>query len=1146
MLAFALTIAIFAFWSVVGFSLVSALNSRKNLLRNALLSPVVGAAATVLVVLWANVAGAPLKRVSLAITVVLFAGAILWLARSWPILPIRRLVPFLVVLLVAALLTGYPLLRFGFDWVSYGNEDMANYTLGATYFSNYAFFPVPPAERIVGDRDASAFLWFYLVNRAERPGVQLTNGWIASSTFLSSHQTYMPLILALHLVLISTTGALLLQCRKYRLIALLACIWLASSSLNTLGTLYQLIAQVFGLALLAGACVMVCAGFAHVSRRLAIGRIALSAILCAALLVVYPEILPFFAVTAFLYHFMLLVRKQESLLSVLRFTAYVALGAVLMVNVVAIGVVADVAHRLTYSLHSAPAASVLFPYYLLPSGLAHLWGFHPIGKELSGPFLSLGIGMGAILLLGTCVGAAWHAWRGQVVAIMCLAMVVIGLRAFAVRTDFVLYKLAMYVQPFLLGTAVLSWFEVIAWGQRAWGSARLRQIVLFGPLAVLIGAGLTAQAYYTERSLGGVGGGFVEVPGASSTHLVSQLIAMSHKSRPPAIISDTNNIVLAKIQGNYMMPTPTFFTASDFMHNFLESFTESTLRASPWGKFLNWIMPGFSDRVKYIQIERDKRFRHVQFDSHGALPSPDAFDVRVDTYDSELEHATLVQSVGQGIMNRRSSPPSQGSIFRTSNLAQASNQLFYIESEFGMPYTDVENRFKGRVSMFQAERDYFYPQSTMVSMGKDTLLRVVNPSRKFRLALEYTASLNSDHENRIPAISVVGTERRFLAIEGRGSTRLFSPVIQPQEVGGGSYFLLDMGTPGFRFASQRTGLMALYGTDTSLDARVITGFGRDVSVLSEEEYEDLAAPDHVGSFPADLMNRGLEYSGVYEDGWVAESSYLMLGQRKERSPLLVRVMVPVIEGKPASSQLVVLMDGAEVARRSLLPGNSQFTIPGPGVGRHRVELVFDKAAALPAPDSRPASALIGFVGFLGDRAKAPNEAATDAPDHVGDFPADLKNLDLEYGGIYEDGWVAESSYMVLGQQEERWPLLVRVMVPLFNGKPASSQLVLLMDGSEVARRSLEPGNSEFTIPDASVGRHRIELVFDRATALPTPDPGSVSAMIRFLEPVFGRIGTPPTPDSRPVSAMIRFVGFLGHRTKAPKAAAAPGTRSGTP
>ena len=35
------------------------------------------------------------------------------------------------------------------------------------------------------------------------------------------------------------------------------------------------------------------------------------------------------------------------------------------------------------------------------------------------------------------------------------------------------------------------------------------------------------------------------------------------------------------------------------------------------------------------------------------------------------------------------------------------------------------------------------------------------------------------------------------------------------------------------------------------------------------------------------------------------------------------------------------------------------------------------------------------------------------------FPADLTYPDLEYSGIYEDGWIAESAFFSLSQPDER-------------------------------------------------------------------------------------------------------------------------------
>src|SRR5581483_8556775 len=104
-----------------------------------------------------------------------------------------------------------------------------------------------------------------------------------------------------------------------------------------------------------------------------------------------------------------------------------------------------------------------------------------------------------------------------------------------------------------------------------------------------------------------------------------------------------------------------------------------------------------------------------------------------------------------------------------------------------------------------------------------------------RVMLELTDSLNGDGENQVPPVSVIGAARRFFGAEGRGSARLFSPEVEPREVEGGVYFLVDMGTQGIRFPIKRAGLMRMWGTNIHLDFRRIAGFGRDISAISEDE-----------------------------------------------------------------------------------------------------------------------------------------------------------------------------------------------------------------------------------------------------------------------------------------------------------------------
>ena len=271
--------------------------------------------------------------------------------------------------------------------------------------------------------------------------------------------------------------------------------------------------------------------------------------------------------------------------------------------------------------------------------------------------------------------------------------------------------------------------------------------------------------------------------------------------------------------------------------------------------------------------------------------------------------------------------------------------------------------------MYQPERDFFFPGQTMLSLGRDSLFRILGPSPRVRMVLEYTGSLNGDRENRIPAGSVIGDERLMFPAKGRGSARLFSPPVAPQQIGSGRYIALDMGSWGWSFPEHRSRIMSLYGRDVLMDGRRIVGFERDISVISEDAYAAMRPPESLRSFPQDLRNRDLEYSGIYEDGWVAEKSEAVLSQPDGASVLVITLSVPGLAGRPAASSLTVRLDGKEAASKPLPPGETTLRLPTAGTGRRHIELIFDRAANLPKPDGRPVSALLRYVGFEAGNSK---------------------------------------------------------------------------------------------------------------------------------------------------------------------------------
>lgn len=945
MVAFALVILIFSFWSVLGYALISALYTKRNLLQNALLAPAAGAAATVLLITTLNCAGAPV-RVGGPVATLLLSTLSLWLLRRCrPIFPARRLLPFAAILVIAAVATGYPLLRFGFDWISYANEDMANYCLGAKFFLNHAQFAVPSATDLVNDREASLLCWFLYVVQGIRHGADLTLAWVLSLTGLSSQQAFMPVILAFHLVLISASGALVFQNRKFRTAALLTCLLATLSALISLGTLYQLFGQVTGLGALCGSCVVL---LRHFSRRRS--EMILAAILTAGTGAFYPEVYPFLGLSFIIYHTIELVRKRETLGPLLRATWLLAAFVSIFLNVTLVTVGTTIATQLVFGLQVVNSMASLFPYYLTPAGFAYLWGFRAVGEHLAGIALDIGIAAGLSLFVFTALFSLSLAWRGRAAAVVTFVMTAAAIQLFRLRADFGLFKIAMYMQPFLLGTLAIAWLQLYNQSPRR---TALRW-TLASALILVVGAGARSQLYYTFRSLDDGGGGLVEIPFGSSRGLISQLRALSRSEL--GLVSDTQNMVLGMFEASY---EPVYFMAEDYFTWFAPP-VHGLLRGG--GARASRRFSIYGDLARKLWAVRASHFTAESFDTHGVLPAKNEFLVRQEALDDN--RAVLESGAATAIMNRRTRNPRDRDLIRLVAQTEERNYLEFVSSLFGGSYYLAgAKRGLGRVSMYQIEKDYFLPGNSMASLGRESLFRVVNGSARTRMILEYTASLNGDGQNRIPDASAIGNERYVFVVQGRGSARLFSPPMELQQIGRGRYVALDMGTWGWSFPERKSPIMRLYGNDVRTDSRKIVGFARDISLISEETYTTLSAPRAIQSFPGDLTNKDLEYCGIYEDGWVAESSYAILRQPQDQATLVVSLNVPLLHNRRPSAWAALWLDGKEISRASTASGAVSFKIPVQGIGRHRVELRFDRADSLPDPDGRPVSARILYLGF---------------------------------------------------------------------------------------------------------------------------------------------------------------------------------------
>ena len=851
--------------------------------------------------------------------------------------------------------------RYGLNWVSYCNDDMANYCLGGKLFLNHGFFDVPNWQTLIENRDASLNYWFMEVFGGIRAGSEELLAWVASITGLTTHQIFMPTILALQLVLIAGTAAMVLRDRTRRTSALMAASWTAVSALVALGTAYQLLAQVFGLSLLVGVVTVILSPFRHKPRKLLARISVMRGILAAALSVVYPEVLPFVVLSFLLYHFVLLFRRKELFRSLT-----LALGPI--VGCTAVFSCVFLPGVISTLLRQTAAGQIkwetsLLPYYLMPSGFAYLWGFSHIGAPLDTLSLNSFILLGMFLFVLLLGGALALVWQGEAAPCIVLVMVAVALRLFWAGLDFGLFKIAMYIQPFLIASAVLSWRALV--GSRITSFGPGARLALFAsPVVVFAALGMGAQTYYVARSMGSAGSGFVEIPNASESRLVTTIKRLAQSPRRGVVLTDTPNVVLAKFEAFY-------FTGSSFCAPAFDYFG-SIVAFQPHGvfrDFLHLINPSLEGEAESASASRESSIRRVEFGMRGVLPEANRFDIldRADEVGSQ-DFTLLASGPQQGIVNRRTALR-KGNVDEVSLVPseQVHNHLIFVVSQLGTGYYSAYGR--SLISFYQPENDLYFRGTTMQALGRDILFQVVHPSSKIRLTLEYTATLNADGRNRIPPIRVIGKDEALVGATGCGSARLFSAPFEPQRLNRGTYVLLDMGVRGQLFPDHRWGVMRWYGMDLPNDPRRIVGFGRDISAISDEEYQALRPPDYVAKFPDDLAGRDLEYSGIYEDGWIGESSFAVLNQPGHSSVLELSLMVPSILGAASSSHITVLVDGIEVAQKSYGPGKVQLRVPMPSAGgKHRIALAFDRSIHLPEEDNRPVSAQLRFMGFRGESA----------------------------------------------------------------------------------------------------------------------------------------------------------------------------------
>jgi hypothetical protein len=452
-MAFFISVGLFCYFWIIGFAVQSVLYRHGDLIRTILLAPAVGIVTTLYGNYLFSRAGFPTGTIAWPLAIGLLAASIVTLRRRRLPLPGRQGLPYLLVLMLAFAASGWPLLTDGFAWLAHLNPDAANYILDTDRLARQPFIGSPDSDSWLSQSDWGSYYVTYPL-RGVRTGTDLLFAWVVSLFGYDEPSLFMPLIVAFHVAALA--AAIALVGTAYRFARLLSGAMLAVTALASAGVELQLLGQELGLVFLTLASTLLLSPFYRLSRVARARFVILTSLVMAAFFISYPEMLPFFGVGFLIYHgagVRELSRYWRRYLSILVPIAILSYTLIAPDVLPAINFLLSQVH-LSQSQMLFPE---LFPYLLIPSGIGALWGLNsyiPGGVALLGRDVAIGIGL--TLSGATAIGALWMVWRREACAALVVVMALVAVMLAMGNSGFGMFKLAMYAQPFLMTTMVLS------------------------------------------------------------------------------------------------------------------------------------------------------------------------------------------------------------------------------------------------------------------------------------------------------------------------------------------------------------------------------------------------------------------------------------------------------------------------------------------------------------------------------------------------------------------------------------------------------------------------------------------------------------------------------------------------------------------
>ena len=269
------------------------------------------------------------------------------------------------------------------------------------------------------------------------------------------------------------------------------------------------------------------------------------------------------------------------------------------------------------------------------------------------------------------------------------------------------------------------------------------------------------------------------------------------------------------------------------------------------------------------------------------------------------------------------------------------------------------------VALWQYENDFANPGGGLQATGRCLLFEVLNPVPNSRVLLDLTKSpLASMGDAALLPVSIVGEQEVRANLVGSGAARVLSEPIFPLEMDEHYYISIDLHMEARQFRNERHGLLALYNSHLHLDPRWLVAFARNISLLTPLQASSLSTPDSILGFPAGMFQPGLLFSGICEDGWMAEAARVQLRSNNDSSSLEIRGQMPGRQnGERDALTFKTLIDGSLASEKRLEPGDFEIRIPLHEAGAHWIELRADHVRQLSEEDHRLASVLLKSIAI---------------------------------------------------------------------------------------------------------------------------------------------------------------------------------------